>query len=105
MKHASDYEGGNGHRFEPFDAQGYTVISCLPFLVGRKWDDIAIGFVHALRPSSIRICRESVCLDASKWRVTVWIRPDGMIGKIEQEVVVGLPEGIEHGEALELAVR
>ncbi len=38
-----------------FNSRGYTSIGVLPELNGRPWDEIALGLVHALRPSSIRV--------------------------------------------------
>jgi hypothetical protein len=107
----NDYRGKplNGRQGQPFvewDCQGYTVIKPLPFLHGRKWDDIALAYVHALRPSHLRVVQGGAQCDAQTWRVTVWLKDDGeTIASIDQEVAVGLPSGIEHGHALECALR
>lgn len=104
---AKDYTGRTGSRqgapFKPFDRLGYTTIQPLMFLHGRPWDEIALGYCHALRPTHIRVVRGGVQLDAQHWRVTVYVRPGNknpeanIIERIEQEVEVGLPEGIEGG--------
>ena len=98
------HNGRDGFPLVAFDALGYTTIEPLTFLHGRPWDDIALGYIHALRPSRIRVATDSVQLDAQAWRVTVWLKADGKtIKKISQEVTVGLPEGIENGHELEIA--
>lgn len=105
-----DYRGKplnsrQGRPFVPYDANGYTSINVLPFLNGRPWDEIALAYVHALRPSQLRVVQEGIQLDAEAWRVTVWLNPDARtIKSIEQEVQVGLPDGIDHGHALDIAL-
>lgn len=96
--------GRQGRPFEPFDSHGFAVIRPLPFLHGRKWDEIALAYVQALRPSHLRVTRGGTQMDAQLWRVTVELEDDGVtIDVIDQEVEVGLPDGIEHGEALRCA--
>ena len=55
-----------------------------------------------MRPSSVKI--NWTKMDARLWRVNIFIE-DGVIQKIEQEVEVGLYEGVEHGYALEMLLR
>jgi len=104
--HADDYRGQpidsrQGQSFKPFDARGYTVIECLQCLKGKPWNDYALGLVHGLRPSTLRVIQDSIQLSAIDWRVTVWLKPDGKtIKRIEQEVEVGLPDGCHHGHHL-----
>jgi hypothetical protein len=103
---ANDYRGHSGHRqghkFEEWPSYSFTTIQPLPFLHGRKWDDIALAYVHALRPSHLRVCQGSIQLDAQTWRVTVMLEEDGeTIRRIDQEVCVGLPDGIEDGWELD----
>ena len=74
--------------------RGYTVIRVLEFLNGRRWDDIALAYVHALRPSSIRVSAGIITCDCRAWRVTVMIDDNKIIDYIEQEVDVALPERI-----------
>lgn len=100
------YEGKWGAKYVLPDAEGYTVIDVLQFLNGRPWDEIALAYVHALRPSKIRVNNlDCWKLDATNWRVSVLLEPDDRtIKRITQEVAVGLPEGIDHGHALECAM-
>jgi len=86
-------------------AIGWTSIEVLSFLKGRKWDEVALGYVHALRPSSIRVTEGLCTMDARSWRVTVYIYPDKQIKKIEQEVEVSLPEGVNCGWAMNDALK
>lgn len=105
----SDYTGKTGARqgapFKPWDRIGRTQIAPLEFLHGRPWDDVALAYVHALRPSHIRVIGEWTQADAEAWRVTVTIADDGStIRDIIQEVDVGLPDKAAHGEALDDAL-
>ena len=105
---ARDYLGvGEGQQpeFKRFPMGGFTIIRPLAFLHGRKWDDLALGFIHALRPSSVRVVKTGAWLNSSNWRVTVWLNADDTIRVIEQEVAVGLPEGIQNGHEMNLAVK
>jgi len=75
------------------DSRGYTVLEVLEFLKDQPLDDMALDFIHSLRPSGIRITEGYVTCDARLWRVTVYIEYDmiiPMIKKIEQEVEIGL---------------
>lgn len=95
-----------GQPFVPFDDRGYTVIEVLPQLNGKPWDEVALGYVHALRPSQLRVVQDSAQLDSENWRVTVWLESDGLtIHCIEQEVEVGLPQGCPHGAGLDAALQ
>lgn len=89
----------------PYEARrnscGYTSIEVLPFLKGKPWDRIALGFVHALRPSKIRVTQGEVTCDARMWRVTVTVDDSNVIKEITQEVEVALPNGIANGGTLE----
>lgn len=68
----------------------YTSIPVLQELWGRPWDDRALDFVHALRPSGIRISGGAIQNNAQNWRVTVYVKADGKtIDRISQEVEVG----------------
>lgn len=101
MKHAPEYIKGNGSAFEEFDRVSYTVIDVLSFLRGKPWDDVALGYVHALRPSSIRISHGETKCDGRTWRVTVFLDEAERIESIEQEVEVGLPDNVEDGYELD----
>lgn len=106
MLHADDYRGTpenrrQGRKFQPLDRRSYLVVECLSELKGKPWDDNALGLVQGLRPSQLRVVNDRIQLDAQSWRVTVWLRLDGKtIKRIEQEVQVGLPEGVDHGHHL-----
>lgn len=80
-KHARDYE--------PPKRRGYASIECLSFLKGLPWDERALDFVHALRPSCIRVVQREVTCDAILWRVTVEVDGNDVIQHISQEVEVG----------------
>lgn len=103
----NDGFGGKwGVRYVEPEAQSYTVIDVLPFLRGRPWDEIALAYVHALRPSTIRV-NNTDCwkLDARNWRVSVLLAADDRtIRRITQEVAVGLPDGISCGHDLQCAL-
>lgn len=98
-KHLVAYDRENS-----FDARSSIDIAVLDVLTGKPWDDIALAYVHALRPSSIRVTKGEMTLDCNRWRVTVVIDDDNIIKEITQEVEVGLPDGIEHGEHLRIAL-
>ena len=69
---------------------GYTSVEHLHFLKGEPFDDRALDFIHALRPSLIRVIKDFENSDACCWRVTVYVDYLGNIRKITQEVEVGL---------------
>ena len=86
--------------------RGYLSISVLPELTGKKWDSIALGYAHALRPTQLRVIRhnEGTQLDAETWRVTVYLDKKNKIEHISQEVEVGLPDGVTCGAGLRTAL-
>lgn len=90
--------------FIPFSSTGYMSIDVLSFLIGRQWDEIALAYCHAVRPSSIRVTTGAVKSNARTWRLTVTVNAANVIQSLRQEVVVGLPEGIENGHALDCAL-
>lgn len=104
MREAKDYNWQGG-LFERMPCTGFLVIPVLEFLKGHKWDAVALAYVHGLRPSFIRVTEGMVHADARMWRVTVTVSKDGRIEGIRQEVEVGLPEGVVHGEALRDALQ
>lgn len=94
-----------GQAFQPWDTSGYLSIEVLPNLKGRPWDALALGMCHALRPSHLRVVTDGIQLDAQTWRVTVWIdAKTNLIRQITQEVEVGLPDGVPHGQGMETAL-
>ena len=100
-----DYLDPCGHPFVPSARRGYLSIPVLPNLIGHPWDEIAIGYVQGLRPSSLRVVRGEETTDSQSWRVTVYLGDDQRITSVEQEVEVGLPPEIAHGSALANALR
>jgi len=87
------------------DRIGFMYVNVLEFLKGKKWDNIALSYVHSLRPSSIRVTTGCQTCDAWTWRVTVIVDKDDIIQEISQEVEVGLPDGVVHGQALQTALK
>jgi hypothetical protein len=85
-----DYHSSHAVSYEQPAQYGFTVVDVLPFLRGRKWDERALGFVHTLRPSYIRVTRGEVKTDARTWRVTVYVDHADTILSIKQEVEIGL---------------
>lgn len=79
---------------------GYTSIKVLEFLNGRPWDDIALAYVHALRPYAVRVVKGGETCDAVQNRVTVYVDADNIITGMRQEVEVWLPDGVENGHDL-----
>ena len=81
------YRGRLGAQYEKPDVIGSTVIRVLPFLNGKKLDNLAMSYIHSLRPSVIRVTNGFITLDARNWRVTVMLeKDDETIKYIEQEV-------------------
>lgn len=105
-----DYRGQplnsrQGQPFVPWDTRGFLLLEVLSFLNGETWNEIALGYVHSLRPSHIRVVRGGTQMDAQTWRVTVHLnKDDKTIDRITQEVQVGLPDQCAHGQALQCAL-
>lgn len=78
----------------------FSSIKVLEFLNGRQWDDIALGYVHGLRPSAIRVTAGEETMDSVVWRVTVYVDAKNVITGMRQEVEVWLPDGVEDGHDL-----
>ncbi len=106
-KSVDHYRGAGGKPYEhPRGGYSSCCIEVLKFLWNRKLDAVTMAYVHALRPSSVRICDGAHHLDARRWRVTVDVnKHDDIVERITQEVEVALPEGVEHGHALEHALK
>lgn len=84
-----DYRSTHLVKYEEPKSVSYTSIECLQFLKGSLWNQGTLNYVHALRPSSIRVTEGCMKMDSRIWRVTVIINKDGIIKKISQEVEVG----------------
>lgn len=100
MKTPEEYVDGNGPLYCSPESVGWGVIECLPSLIGKPWDQLALNYAHALRPSCIRVTEGMVTCNAVPWRVTIFVDSIGNIRKIEQEVEVGLTGGYEHAHDL-----
>jgi len=86
--------------------RGWALIPVLQFLTGKPWDEVALAYVHALRPTSIRVVGDSEqSCDARTWRVTVYVDNKDIIENIEQEIEVWLPHKVAHGAALNEALK
>lgn len=93
---ANDYAGIHGGRqgqsFVPFPVTLFRIIRVLPQLNGKPWDDVALGLIHSLRPSHIRVTDRGTQCDGQTWRVTVFLDPkDKTIRYIQHEVEIGCP--------------
>ena len=84
---------------------GYTSIDVLQFLCGLPLDDLAYAYIHALRPSEVRVSTGMLKSDAWPWRVTVMTDDAGTITGVSQEVEVDLGERFQHGYALDCEMR
>ena len=94
------YRGICGKGYIQPTAVGFTQIPVLTFLNGLPWDRLALNYVHALRPGSIRVTTGEVTCDSQSWRVTVCVHKSGgvlIIDSISQEVCVGLDGGFIDG--------
>lgn len=96
-----DYRSECGIKYDPPDRFGYTILHPLDFLRHSPWDEIALAYVHALRPSFIRVTEDAITLDARLWRVTIYVDKNNTILDIEQEVEVALPGNIKCGDDLD----
>lgn len=100
-----DYRSHHVVEYSQPNSRGWTSINVLSFLNGKKWDEVALAYVHALRPSGIRVTTGLCTMDSRVWRVTVILEDDNVtIREISQEVEVGLPEGIKHAYHLRTAL-
>jgi hypothetical protein len=98
---------GTDYNAKGIRSSGWRSIPVLEFLNGRLLDEVVMAHVHALRPSMVRITEGTIKLDARIWRVTIYIKLVGrrrFVRHIEQEVSIGLPKGLGHGDALRVAV-
>jgi hypothetical protein len=90
---AERYRGKQGVAYEEPACLGYTSIEVLPFLWGQPLNDLAMAYVHALRPSRVCVSQGVVTTDCCCWRVTVFVDEGDRISKITQEVQVGYDDG------------
>jgi hypothetical protein len=71
-------------------AIGYGVIPVLNFLSGQPFDELALGYIHALQPSFIRVSTGEIKCDCRDRRVTIYVDGLNIIKGIEIEANVGL---------------
>lgn len=95
------YRGDHGVEYQKPTKSAWTTIKVLQFLYGRKCDDLILSYIHALRPSAIRITSGYVTCDAMTWRVTVFVDSKNKVKSIEQEVEVATCEPFENGYQLD----
>lgn len=92
-----------GIPFEYYNNRSYLSITVLPELTGLPLSDLILGYIQGLRPSTLRIIDNDIdgfmTCDGRLYRVTVFLEK-GLIKEIEQEVEVGLPDGIKNGHEL-----
>jgi len=100
-----DYCSNHLIKYEDPEDYGTTSIRILNMLIGKKWDEAALNYVHSVRPSSIRVTNGCTTMDSVPWRATVEVDCNNIIVEVSQEVVVGLDGGFTCGEHLEMALK
>lgn len=89
---ADKYKTSYARKYEPPSASlcCRTCVDVLHPIWGKPWNNLALAYVHTLRPSSIRVVSNGcITTDFYSWRVTVYLEADGRtIQKVEQEVEV-----------------
>lgn len=72
---------------------GSTTINVLGFLKGLPLDNLAMSYIHALRPSRVEVIRgEEKCVGWS-WLVRVYLDSNDLITHINQQVEVAFASG------------
>lgn len=96
------YRGNLGAIYERPARRGWTVLPVLECIWGAMWDRRALDVVSALKPSYIRTAAGDgeVKTDFRDGRVTVFLRRDGRIDRIHQEVAVDFHSDFENGADL-----
>ena len=79
--------------FQPHSATGSTTINVLGFLKGLPLDNLAMSYLHALRPSRVEVIRgEEKCV-TQPWQVRVYLDENDRITNIKQQVDVAFASG------------
>jgi len=93
------------HTFEEKKSWSGGTILVLQVLWGQPWNNLALNYIHALRPSALRVCTDGTTCDYQPWRVTVWLEDDERtISLIEQEVELATDGAIDgHDLSLQLS--
>jgi hypothetical protein len=81
-----------------------TTIEPLKFLYGWGWGQPILNYIHALRPSCIRVTKGALTMDSRAWRVTVILNDDDTVKEISQEVEVGC-DGFEDAHDMDCLYR
>lgn len=84
------------------DNRVWVSIPVLEFLWGRPWNNVALNYVMALRPSVIRVTAGCVTSDARVWRVTVYLEEDERTIKSISQHVGAWGIGCRYGADLKL---
>ena len=98
-----DYRDPQGKPYVVPRKQVWTALPVCEYLVGSPWDDVALAAVSTLRPSYIRVITPELDYltdDGMTWRATVKLDNHGLIKSVEQEVIAGVPEDVQHGHDL-----
>lgn len=83
------YRGSHGKVYkQPVTSTGYTTIPVLRFLLGLPLSNLVLSYIHALRPSAIRVSGGAIKTDSEPWRVTVFVDKEDRVTGIIQEVQV-----------------
>lgn len=97
-----NYVSSHMVKYEEPKRIGFCRLPVLTFLVGHPWNQLALNFVHSLKPSCIRVVFSEEKTDSYPTRVTVYVDKDWIITGIVQEVMVGL-DGEEGKESYQHA--
>ena len=93
MKTAKEYADGVGMVYETPKVVSEWILPVLPFLSGHPWNDVALEFVHTVRPSHVRVIAEEELVKTTYedyretvplWGVTVLINEFNIIVLISQ---------------------
>ncbi len=108
MTDLSRYFSAQGRPVETGWTRGsYTTIHILQELLGKPFDEVALAYITAVKPTMLRVIPHdgSTTMDARNGRVTMSLDKDGLISRITQEVEVSLPDTISTGHHLGLALK
>jgi hypothetical protein len=73
---------------QPTGNCGWTTMPVLEFLKGMPLNNLALAYMHALRPSKIRVSTGCVTCDATQDRITVIVDDNDIIQSIDMSVSV-----------------
>lgn len=62
-----DYHSICAVPYEKPKSYGWLSVDVLPFLIGKKWDEVALAYVRSLRPSYIRVTKGEQTCDGRTW--------------------------------------